>query len=163
MDKTMGINENRLNIVKQVFTDFLSANGHKKTAERMAILEEIYCLNDHFDVVGLHHHMRLKNYKISMATIYNNMKLYEEAGLIAKHRFGNGMAQYERSYFRGDHDHIILTDTGEVKEFRDPRIKEIQKLIEETYGIIVDRHSLYFYGRCCEQKKDRQIINHSSS
>ena len=124
----------------------------------MAILEEIYSMDDHFDVVELHHHLRLKSYKISQATIYNNMKLYEDAGLITKHRFGNGMAQYERCYFCGDHHHIIFTDTGEVREFKDPRIHEIQKMIEETHGIIVERHSLYFYGKRCEQVGDLNQI-----
>ena len=83
------------------------------------ILGEMYSMDDHFDVVELHHHLRFKNYKVSMATIYNNMKLYEEAGLVVKHRFGKGMAQYERCYFRGNHHHIIFTDTGEVREFKD--------------------------------------------
>lgn len=122
MDEIREITENKLNIIKGVFMDFLNANGHKRTSERMAILEEIYSLDDHFDVVELHYHLRSKNFKVSQATIYNNMKLYEEAGLVTRHRFGNGMAQYEKCYFRGDHYHIIFTDTGEVKEFKDDRI-----------------------------------------
>lgn len=87
-----------------------------------------------------------------MATIYNNMKLYKEAGLVTRHRFGNGTTQYEKCYFRGDH-HIIFTDTGEVKEFKDSRIEDIQRMIEDTYGIVVDRYSLYFYGRRCPNKQ----------
>ena len=132
-------------IVQKAFSDFLAANGHKRTSERMAILEEIYKLDDHFDVVELHHHLRLKNYKVSMATIYNNMKLYEMAGMVVKHRFGKGMAQYERCFFLGDHDHIILTDSGKVMEFRDERVDKIKDTLENTYGIKVQRHSLYFY------------------
>ncbi|MEN1783797.1 MAG: transcriptional repressor [Bacteroidota bacterium] len=155
--------ELQLQTVKKVFTDFLSANGHKKTSERMAILEEIYCLDNHFDAGELHHCLRLKNYTVSMATVYNNMKLFEQAGLITKHRFENGMAQYERCYFRGNHHHIIFTDTGEVREFKDGRISEIQKMIEETYGIVVDRHSLYFYGRHCKQnRKDSSPVSNDS-
>lgn len=163
MDETKKIDEDKLVIVKRVFTDFLSANGHKKTSERMAILEEIYRLDCHFDAGELHHCMRLKNYTVSMATVYNNMKLFEQAGLVTKHRFENGMAQYERSYFRGNHHHIIFTDTGEVKEFRDVRIHEIQRMIEETYGIVVDRHSLYFYGRHCKQdRRDLSPVSDNS-
>ena len=94
-----------------------------------------------------------KNHRISKATIYNNMKLYEEANLVTKHRFSNGMTQWERCYFSGNHRHIIFTDTGEVKEFKDTRIEDIQKMIEDTYGIIVDRHSLYLYGRRCLEKE----------
>ncbi|MEM0930913.1 MAG: transcriptional repressor [Bacteroidota bacterium] len=153
MENKTEINQNKLKIVKKVFTDYLTANRHKRTTERMTILEAIYHLDDHFDVVELHHHLRSKNYKVSMATIYNNMELYENSGLITKHRFGNGMAQYERCYFRGNHDHIILTDSGRVMEFRDDRIDKIKESIEKTFGIKVDRHSLYFYGRRCEQDR----------
>ena len=141
-------------IVEKVFSNFLAANGYNRTSERITILEEIYRLNEQFDVVELHHHLRLKNYKVSMATIYNNMKLYEEAGLIRKHRFGNGMAQYERCYFRGDHHHIILTDTGIVMEFRDDRIDKIRETIEKTFDVKVERHSLYFYAKCSDKEKD---------
>ncbi|MEM8509817.1 MAG: transcriptional repressor [Bacteroidota bacterium] len=157
MENKTEINQNKLKIVKKVFSDYLAAHGHKQTAVRMAILEEMYNLDNHFDVDQLHHYLRSKNYKVSMATIYNNIKLYENAGLITKHRFGNGMAQYEKCYFRGNHDHIILTDSGEVMEFRDDRIDKIKETIEETFGIKVDRHSLYFYGRCCEQEEINKV------
>lgn len=144
------ITEDKLNIIKGVFMDFLNDNGHKRTEERMVILEEIYSLRDHFDVEELHLHLRLKNYKISMATIYNNMKLYLDAGLVNRHRFGKGMTQYKKCYFRGDHHHIILTDSGKVMEFKDDRIEKIKDSIEKTFGIKVERHSLYFYAKCCD-------------
>lgn len=153
MGNTLEIKENRLEIVKQVFIEFLKSRGHKVTTERLAILEGIYGIVSHFDLVELHYHLRQKGHLISQATIYNNIKHFEEAELIIKHRFGNDKAKYERCYFRGNHHHIIFTDTGEVKEFKDIRILEIQKMIEETYGMVVDRHSLYFYGRRCEQKE----------
>ncbi|MEM8510236.1 MAG: transcriptional repressor [Bacteroidota bacterium] len=148
------ITENKLKIINGVFMDFLNENGHKRTSERMAILQEIYSLDNHFDVVELHHHLRSKNYKVSMATIYNNIKLYVEAGLITKHQFGKGTSQYERCYFRGDHDHIILTDTGVVMEFRDDRIDNIRETIEKTFGVKVERHSLYFYAKYCDEAKN---------
>ena len=139
------VNEDKLSIVKKVFTDFLLQNGHRKTPERMAILEEIYNMDVHFDVDVLHIQMRSNNFRISRATIYNNLELLLDAKLIRKHQFGKGMAQYEKSYFFGQHDHIILTDTGEIKEFCDPRIQNIKKTIEEIFDIVIDRHSLYFY------------------
>ena len=153
IEQTTEINEDKLIIVKHVFADFLKTNGHKVTSERLAILQGIYEIDDHFDLVELHYHLRKSGQMISQATVYNNIKLFEEAGLITKHQFGHGKAKYERCYFRGDHDHIILTDTGTVMEFRDDRIAKIKETIEKTFGVKVERHSLYFYARCCDKEK----------
>ena len=70
-----------------------------------------------------------------------------EAKLVRKHQFGDQQAHYEKSYFDKNHDHIILTDTGEVLEFCDPRIQTIKKTIEEIFDITIENHSLYFYGK----------------
>ena len=152
MENNTNISETRLEIVKQFFTDFLEENGYRRTPGRMAILEEIYAMDSHFDVDELHFRMRGNGYRMSRATIYNNLDLYLESGLIRKHRFGDGMAQYKRCFFRGNHDHIILTDSGMIMEFQDSRIEQIKKTVEETFGIKIDRHSLYFYAKCCEQE-----------
>ncbi len=69
-----------------------------------------------------------------------------ECKLVRKHQFGKNQAQYEKSYFDRQHDHVILTDTGEVIEFCDPRIQSIKKTIEEVFDIKINNHSLYFYG-----------------
>ncbi|MEM1339095.1 MAG: transcriptional repressor [Bacteroidota bacterium] len=71
-------------------------NGHKVTTERLSILETIYGTDMHFDAMELHYLMREKGYVISLATIYNNLSLYVEAGLINKHNLLGTMAQYER-------------------------------------------------------------------
>jgi Fur family ferric uptake transcriptional regulator len=89
--------------------------------------------------------MKNKNYRVSRATLYNTVDLLIESRLIRKHQFGN-QAQYEKSFFDNQHDHIILTDTGEVKEFCDPRIQTIKKTIEEVFNVDIHHHSLYFYG-----------------
>lgn len=133
-------------VVQKVFTDFLKGHGLRKTAEQMAILKETYNMESHFDVDELHIQMRLKKFWISRATIYNNIDLLLGAKLIWKHQFGRGMAEYERSYFFGQHDHIILTDTGEVKEFCDPRIGTVKKSLGKIFQVAISRHSLYFYG-----------------
>ena len=88
----------------------------------------------------------------SRATLYNTIELLLESSLVRRHQFGNNQAHYEKCFFDKQHDHLIISDTGEVIEFCDPRIETIKKTIEEVFDVESENHSLYFYGKKINKK-----------
>ena len=142
------LNTNKLEEVKKIFTAHLENKGLRKTAERYAILEEIYARTGHFDVEELYGGMKERNLQVSRATVYNTLDLLVEQGLVSKHQFGRNLAQYEKSYGYRQHDHVICTECHKVVEFCDPRIHGIQTMVGELLNFHILHHSLNLYGTC---------------
>ena len=134
--------------VKQILTDHLEVKQLRKTAERFAILDEVYSITGHFDIETLYVHMKNKKYQVSRATLYNTVEVLLECNLIIKHQFGKNQAMYEKAYMYRQHDHLICQDCEHVFEFCDPRLQQIQQMAGEILKFDIDRHSLTLYGKC---------------
>jgi len=119
--------------------------GVKLTAQRKIIAKIMSDSSDHPDVDELYKRVSKIDSKISIATVYRTVKLFEEIGILAKHDFKGGKARYEE-LSEGHHDHLIDIKTGEIIEFVDEDIEKLQKKIAEKYGYDLVDHKLELYG-----------------
>ena len=125
--------------------------GVKLTDQRKIIVKIIseskksYGESDHPDVDELYNRVSKIDTKISIATVYRTVKLLEEAGILAKHDFKGGKARYE-AMVESHHDHLIDVKSGEIIEFVDQEIEELQKKVAEKYGYTLVDHKLELYG-----------------
>ena len=127
------------------------AKGVKLTEQRKIIAKIIseskseYGKSDHPDVDELYSRVSKVDPKISIATVYRTVKLFEEAGILTKHDFKGGKARYE-AMIESHHDHLIDIKTGEIIEFVDDEIEKLQKKVAEKYGYKLVDHKLELYG-----------------
>jgi Fur family ferric uptake transcriptional regulator len=127
------------------------AKGVKLTEQRKIIAKIIseskseYGESDHPDVDELYNRVSKVDPKISIATVYRTVKLFEEAGILTKHDFKGGKARYE-AMIESHHDHLIDIKTGEIIEFVDDEIEKLQKKVAEKYGYKLVDHKLELYG-----------------
>ena len=121
------------------------AKGVKLTDQRKIIAKIMSDSQDHPDVDELYKRASKIDSKISIATVYRTVKLFEEAGIVAKHDFKGGKARYEELN-EGHHDHLIDIKTGEIIEFVDDEIEKLQQKVAEKYGHKLVDHKLELYG-----------------
>ena len=127
------------------------AKGVKLTEQRKIIARIIseskseYGESDHPDVDELYNRVSKVDPKISIATVYRTVKLFEEVGILTKHDFKGGKARYE-AMIESHHDHLIDIKTGEIIEFVDDEIEKLQKKVAEKYGYKLVDHKLELYG-----------------
>ncbi|WP_093991810.1 Fur family transcriptional regulator [Flavimaricola marinus] len=120
-------------------------HGLRMTEQRRTIARVLEAADDHPDVDELFRRASAEDPRISIATVYRTVKLFEESGILEKHEFGDGRARYETAD-RDHHDHLIDMHSGEVIEFVDPEIEALQEKIAERLGYRLKGHRLELYG-----------------
>jgi len=125
--------------------DKCKAKGVRLTEHRRLIAKVMSNAKDHPDVDELHKRVSDIDKKISIATVYRTVKLFEESGIVDKHDFKGGKARYEQSP-EEHHDHLIDINSGEILEFVDPEIERLQKKVAAKLGYKLLDHKLELYG-----------------
>jgi len=121
------------------------SKGVKLTDQRRLIARTMSEADDHPDVDELYNRVSKIDSKISIATVYRTVKLFEETGILAKHDFKGGKARYEEMR-ESHHDHLIDIKSGEIIEFVDDEIEKLQKKVAEKHGYKLVDHKLELYG-----------------
>ena len=120
-------------------------HGMKMTEQRRVIARVLSDAGDHPNVDEVHRRAAAIDPRISIATVYRTTRLFEEAGIIERHDFGDGRGRYEEAQ-ETHHDHLVDMQTGKVIEFTSPEIEELQKAIAQRYGYTIVGHRLELYG-----------------
>ena len=131
--------------MSNLILDRCEAHGLRLTEQRRVIARVIEEATDHPDVEELHARAAAADPRISIATVYRTVKLFEETGILEKVAFGDGRARYEAAD-REHHDHLIDMHTGAVIEFCDPEIEALQERIAARLGYRLKGHRLELYG-----------------
>ena len=119
--------------------------GLRITEQRRVIARVLSEAEDHPDVEALHARSAAIDPGISIATVYRTVRLFEEAGILERHDFGDGRSRYEAAA-EAHHDHLIDVETGKVVEFVDPEVEALQRQIAERLGYRLVDHRMELYG-----------------
>ena len=155
-------------IVKKIFTEYLTAKSCRKTPERYAILDFIYSEPGHFDMDSLYEAMNNRNFRVSRATLYNTMQLLIECKLVLKHQFGSNLSYYESAYNNDFHYHLICTNCDFVKDYKDIELKNLIQSKKIKF-FTPSFYSFYIFGTCSKctkelkQKKKKQLEDKKSN
>lgn len=158
------ISDSLLKNAEQEFTAYLESRRLRKTPERYAILRKVMQFKSHFDVNELYGAMEQESYHVSLATVYNTLRLMESCGLLRSHRFGGEKTQFEKAF--GNHLHLICSQCGKVREEDSPALLKI--LSEKKFRLFrASFVSVYVHGICAacarsNKKNDNNTPNNSN-
>lgn len=137
-----------MKVEREQFLQFMRRRRMRVTGERLALFEAIYAHHDHIDAEALLEGMKAKGYKISRATVYRNLDLLVECGLVRKQRLGRNRYLYEHVHPGQRHDHLVCRECGRVVEFVSPGIAAMQAEICRAHGFEPGEYSLQILSLC---------------
>jgi Fur family ferric uptake transcriptional regulator len=138
----------------QVFREYIQANGLRRTPARERILAEIFTIHHHFDVDELYLQLRRQGVKVSKASIYRALPLFIDCGLVREVDFRDGHWHYEHIYGHAPHNHLLCLGCGEVREFQDPALHDLEQHLARQYGYLIKGHQLQVMGYCYACQKE---------
>jgi Fur family ferric uptake transcriptional regulator len=136
-----------------LFRSFIRRKGLRNTPEREEIIGEIFARDDHFDVDELYFRLRSKGSRVSKASIYRNIPLIMECGLIKEVWHEDGHMHYEPMYGQSHHCHLRCIKCGKVIEFVEEELQVIEKRLAEKHNFLVVDHRLDVVGYCATCRK----------
>jgi Fur family ferric uptake transcriptional regulator len=129
---------------------YMAEHGLKSTRQRSMIIDSFFALGGHLSVEELWSRVRQEDTKVSVATVYRTMKLLSDCGLAHARNFGDGQTRYEAAVGRDHHDHLICTRCGQIIEFENNRIEQLQEAVARSHGFKVLSHKMELYGLCVD-------------
>jgi Fur family ferric uptake transcriptional regulator len=129
---------------------YMAEHGLKSTRQRSLIIDRFFALGGHLSVEELWSQVRQEDNKVSVATVYRTMKLLSDCGLAHARNFGDGQTRYEAAVGRDHHDHLICTRCGQIIEFENNRIEQLQEAVARSHGFKVLSHKMELYGLCVD-------------
>ena len=140
---------------KSYFANFLEAKKLKLTRQREAVFNEIFSNPGHFEAEDLVHRLKTIHTRVSRATIYRTLELLQECQLVERLDFGNSHAFYEHVHRGEHHDHLICVECGNIIEFHNEALENVQSSVCDNFDFQQSHHSLRIFGLCskCRQSK----------
>jgi Fur family transcriptional regulator, ferric uptake regulator len=132
----------------EIFQSYIRQRGLRRTPERELILQEIFATHQHFDVDGLYLQLKQKGVKVSKASIYRAIPLFIDCGLIREVDFSDGHWHYEHIYGHDHHSHLKCLGCGEVLEFEEPALAQVEGRLARDFGYSIVTHHLEVKGYC---------------
>jgi Fur family ferric uptake transcriptional regulator len=134
---------------------YMDKKGLRSTDQRKLIVETFFRADNHVSIEELLAQVREKDRRVGYATVYRTLKLLAECGVANERRFGDGLTRYELADDTTHHDHLICVDCGDIVEFEEPAIEDLQEGVARRYGYQLRSHKHELYGVCprCQAKR----------